>query len=61
MAPAVKVVLTGDLPVYSTGDFEDAGVSWLQSEREARPLAEASPQLAPSLAPEHDHFTVNYR
>ena len=46
MEPAVKVVLTGDFPVYSTGDFEDTRFSWLQIEREARPLAEASPQLA---------------
>ncbi len=50
MAPAVVVVLTGGFPVYSTGDFEDTGSSWLQIEREARPLAEASPQPAPSPA-----------
>ena len=50
MALAVKVVLTGDFPVYSTGDFEDTGSLWLQIEREARSLAEASPQQAPSLA-----------
>ena len=40
----MKVVLTGGFPVYSMGDFEDTGSSWLQIEREARPLAEASPQ-----------------
>ncbi len=49
MAPAVKVVLTGDFPVYSTGDFEDTRSSGLQVEREARSLAEASPQQVPSL------------
>ena len=38
------------LPVYITGDFEDMGPSWLQIEREARLLAEASPQRAESLA-----------
>ncbi len=37
MEPAVKVVSAGDLPAYSTGDFEDTGDSWLQIEREARP------------------------
>ncbi len=49
---AVKVVLTGDdfSPVYSTGKLEDAGLSGLQVEREARSSAEASPQLAPALA-----------
>ena len=52
MALAVKVVLTGDFPVYSTGDFEDTGSLWLQIEREARSLAEASPQQAPPLATE---------
>ena len=45
----MKVVLTGDFPVYSTGDFEDTGFAWLQIEREARSLAEASPQRATSL------------
>ncbi len=34
MSPAVKVVFAGDFPTYSTGDFEDTGFSWLQSERE---------------------------
>ena len=38
------------VPVYSTGDFEDTGFSWLQIEREARSLAEASPQQATFLA-----------
>lgn len=42
--PTEKVVLTGGLPVYSTGAFEDTWVAWLQNEREARLLAEASPQ-----------------
>ncbi len=38
------------VPVYSTGDFGDTGSSWLQIEREARSLAEASPRQAESLA-----------
>jgi len=47
----VKVVFAGDFwPAYTTGDFGDTGSSWLQIEREARPLAEASPQQAESLA-----------
>ncbi len=35
MASAVEVVLAGDFPAYSTGDFEDTDFSWLQIEREA--------------------------
>jgi len=37
MELAVEVVLTGSFePVYSTGNLEDAGFSWLQVESEAR-------------------------
>ncbi len=51
MYPAVIVVFAGDFPAYSTGEFEDTWFSWLQIQREARSLAEASPQQATSLSP----------
>ncbi len=34
MESAVEVVLAGDFPAYTTGDFEDTDFSWLQIERE---------------------------
>ena len=40
------------------GVFEDTWSSWLQSEREARCLAEASPQPAPSWPPERINLIV---
>ncbi|WP_157054359.1 hypothetical protein [Levilactobacillus paucivorans] len=47
MEPAVAVVLTGGLPVYSTDDFEDPR-SWRGFKSSEKPgsQAEASPQQA---------------
>lgn len=49
MELAVKVVLTGGFPVYSTGDFGDAVLGGSKSSRKTASQSGASPQLAESL------------